>query len=418
MWAHGILNHVHTSKMTPKVYSGMHGLLNGGPNTAVMELLGRDHAREVGAFFTCEKIASYVSRIACRLIHKQSIVMDPTCGCGDLLLSVSRNLLIRKTFSPDWQRNHLLGIEREESFVQLAKLRLALQLSHERSERIDEKYFNNIIQANMFDKMSDIKKATIIIANPPYQKMVIPADMDWGKGSASAAAIFMDRIISSAQVGANCIAVLPDVLRAGSRYKAWRSHINRDCIVRHIKVLNQFSKWADVHIFVLHVEKRAVKSENPSERLGRAPSFKKLNGKKLSDEFDVCVGTIVQFRDKKTRKKTPLFCSRDLIPWTEIKRTRQRRNFKGKTFRGPLVLIKRTSRPEDSYRALATIVRHKTPFQVDNHLIVSIPKNGTLKSCRNLVKTLRSSATNDNLNRVMRCRHLTVSCIENLPYSP
>jgi hypothetical protein len=104
-------------------------------------------------------------------------------------------------------------------------------------------------------------------------------------------------------------------------------------------------------------------------------------------------------------------------PWAEIRTITETRRFTGRTFFPPLVLIRRTSRPGDNYRAVATLVLGKRRVAVENHLLVATPKRGGAAICRALIRLLRSKRTTTLLDRWMRCRHLTTASASSLPWA-
>ena len=67
-------------------------------------------------------------------------------------------------------------------------------------------------------------------------------------------------------------------------------------------------------------------------------------------------------------------------------------------------------------RAIATIITGKEEVSVENHLIVLIPHDLSLESCKELMLRLRSKETDEWLNERIRCRHLTVSALNELPW--
>ena len=69
----------------------------------------------------------------------------------------------------------------------------------------------------------------------------------------------------------------------------------------------------------------------------------------------------------------------------------------------------------DKNRAIGTIINTPSPVYVDNHLVVLIPKTGTMADCKALIKNLKDSRTDEWLNNQIRCRHLTVKSISEIP---
>jgi hypothetical protein len=101
--------------------------------------------------------------------------------------------------------------------------------------------------------------------------------------------------------------------------------------------------------------------------------------------------------------------------WGTVRKITSQRRYRGRTFAAPLVVVRRTSRPGDRHRAVATLVSGGTQIAIENHLIVLSPQDGTLRSCRHLVRVLRSPRTTHWLNQRIRCRHLTVTSLSDLP---
>ncbi len=69
------------------------------------------------------------------------------------------------------------------------------------------------------------------------------------------------------------------------------------------------------------------------------------------------------------------------------------------------------TKEEDNLQA----VSHISKFAVENHLIVLRPKDGTIGKCKKLVKFLKGESTNQWFNQRIRCRHLTVSAVKDMP---
>jgi hypothetical protein len=53
---------------------------------------------------------------------------------------------------------------------------------------------------------------------------------------------------------------------------------------------------------------------------------------------------------------------------------------------------------------------------VENHLIVLRPKDGTIGACREVLGILKDERTTRWLNERIRCRHLTVAALDELPW--
>ena len=64
---------------------------------------------------------------------------------------------------------------------------------------------------------------------------------------------------------------------------------------------------------------------------------------------------------------------------------------------------------------MATIINTHQPSYVDNHLIILKPKSGLLRDCKTALQILKDQRTDDWLNESIRCRHLTVKIVKQIP---
>jgi hypothetical protein len=101
-----------------------------------------------------------------------------------------------------------------------------------------------------------------------------------------------------------------------------------------------------------------------------------------------------------------------------ILRISTRRRFKGRINRPPFVLIRRTSAPDDKDRVVTTIVGGARPVAVENHLLVLRPLHGGLEDCRRLARWLQGDQVRRAIDKMIRCRHLTVRVIGELRLPP
>jgi hypothetical protein len=114
--------------------------------------------------------------------------------------------------------------------------------------------------------------------------------------------------------------------------------------------------------------------------------------------------------------ESPYVCARDLAGNHEHSAGAVRRRHRGRRFRPPFVAVRRTSRPAKGGRRVpATIVRGGEPILAENHLLICRPKDGSLASCHELVELLSSSEAGIWLDARIRCRHLTVGALRELP---
>jgi hypothetical protein len=90
--------------------------------------------------------------------------------------------------------------------------------------------------------------------------------------------------------------------------------------------------------------------------------------------------------------------------------------FEGKAYEPPFVAIRRTSKAEYKTRCLATVVSGKVPLAIDDHLLIAIPKDGKVSTCKKLLTVLDDARTNEWMNSRIRCRHLTVASLRDIPW--
>jgi hypothetical protein len=179
-------------------------------------------------------------------------------------------------------------------------------------------------------------------------------------------------------------------------------------------LLGQFDRWADIDVFALDLGVTRPGHGTPSRWEYPAPSI----GSLVEDYFEVSVGRVVPYRDP---KKGPLYryvYARLLEPWEVDSEIRARCRHLGGGHQPPFVVVRRTSRAGQSHRAVGTIITGDSPVAVENHLFVLRPKDGTLASCHDLMRVLRSVKTDDWFDQRIRCRHLTVVALRQLPWWP
>ena len=127
------------------------------------------------------------------------------------------------------------------------------------------------------------------------------------------------------------------------------------------------------------------------------------------------VGPVVPHRDPELGPVHPYLHARSATPWQTITDIPEKRAYQGTVFQPPFVVVRRTSAPHDPHRAVGTVVFTEEKVAVENHLVVLVPKDGTLSSCDRLINSLRMKETDDWLNQRIRCRHLTIGVVKELP---
>lgn len=386
-------------------------------DTVLRECLTLGQMREAGSFFTGQALASKTINSFEKALTLNSRVLDPTCGAGNLLIECSRKLGVRDTLSETLEEwgEILWGFDIHESFIEATKLRLiidALNRGVQKNCSIEQaiSYFKNIkIMDAMLATKEDLKSITHVVMNPPFSIWSSPNKNYWKQGKINAAGIVLDHYLRVLPNECNLIAILPDVLRSGSRYNLFREFCS---LKMHAtcKLWGRFNSKTNVDVFILSgkiTESDNLKNILWQEDLG--------NYEPLSTQFDVCTGPLVAYRDLELGNEYPYFNSKNTIAWETINEVNQTRKFQGKVISPPFILVKRTSSPGDKYRATATIINLKTMVAVENHLIVIKPKNNSLRDCKKLLKILKSNKTNNFLNQRIRLRHLTVEVIKSIP---
>jgi len=61
-------------------------------------------------------------------------------------------------------------------------------------------------------------------------------------------------------------------------------------------------------------------------------------------------------------------------------------------------------------------VTSKDSIAIENHLLVAIPRDKKVGTCKKLLDLLKLDATSEWMNKRICCRHLTVSSVGDLPW--
>ena len=244
--------------------------------------------------------------------------------------------------------------------------------------------------------------------NPPFNQVKVNRSFDFSSGRVSLAALFIDHFLNISSSGQPYVAILPDVIRSGTRYEKLRKKIEKDCRITKIEIKGKFSTGADIDVFILQGEL----SEKKGIKFFPASSKTDLNGETIDDIALVKVGSVVPHRDKEEGSIVDYYTARD-IPKTG--NTVHQRKVKSTTFSPPFVALRRTSSPSDKKRMVASIIRGEKPIALENHLIAIIPHDSKLQTCKRILSTLTSPKTAEFINQQIRCRHLTVSSIKSIP---
>lgn len=390
--------------------------LDGNASRVFRRRVALDIRRDEGTFFTGHTLAARLVAPQAGAIREGASVCDPACGLGDLLLAAARHLPIVGTLAETlelWGRQ-LRGHDLRADLVSTTKVRLYLLAMARGAEagvapHPDEAF--PLITVGDFFEVDHALEARVLLLNPPYGRVQAPDSVDWARGSVSEAAIFAEHALEKLGDDSRFCAILPDVLRSGSRYQAWRERVESLARPTSITPMGQFHPTTDVDVFLLRARR------NPRARGASWWPPPPEAATRVQDLFDVSVGAVVPHRHADEGSEIAYVYAR-LLPATGVYTVGTvRRGFDGTTVRPPFVAIRRTCRPvKQGSRVLASIVAGKEPVAVENHLLVARPHSGTLSDCRRLVTLLSSQETSDWLDQRIRCRHLTVGAVQQLPW--
>ena len=399
--------------------------LDGEPSRMLRDLVDLDTRRENGAFFSGSELGESLTARWANRISSRSVICDPACGGGDLLLAVAKLLPVRdglKETLEAWGAN-LSGVDIHQEFVKSTKYRLALQaissgaMRERLSRKIALEYFPKVRRGDGLSAFAELAQATHVVTNPPFSPTQAPADCSWTSGLVNSAALFVESISKHASSATRIWTILPDVLRSGSRYDKWRQLV--ESRLRDIRVtsIGQFSRHADVDVFVLEGIVRARATRSSGKRNKILIESSQSETLTLGDLFTVNVGPVVPHRHPDEGQQAPYLTAHNCPVWKRVTTIIERRGFVGTLFKPPFVVLRRTSRSDGPYRAIGTIVTGKDAVAIENHLLVLTPHSGTLADCRRLLQVLKSHSTNKSLNKRICCRHLTISAVKSIPWT-
>jgi hypothetical protein len=394
--------------------------LNGQPASEIRYAIPLSDRRAGGIFFTGPKLARMVSSQLISHIRPNTVIADIGCGAGDLTLACANKLPIGSDLEETlkiWS-DHLMGFDIYPEFIDTSKIRLIL-LAISRGVKIQNSsmpnmkdVFPSILKRDFLSCSDEITKASHVIINPPYSEFIASPECPWGTGKVSSAALFMDKCVSNASIGTKIVAILPDVLRSGSYYEKWRQHIESMSEELQITIYGQFDKRTDVDVFILKLVRSNYKKR---VRTMWWKPIKEAHRGKVGDYFRVHVGPVVPHRHPEKGPCVAYLHAKKLPPWKTVKQMNEYRKFTGTLFEPPFVAVRRTSRPGDK-RAIATILIGKHKIAVENHLIALFPNRKTITECEELLRVLKCPQTDRWLDKRIRCRHLTVGALEDLPW--
>ena len=114
--------------------------------------------------------------------------------------------------------------------------------------------------------------------------------------------------------------------------------------------------------------------KQPASPNGWVPS---TAGPTVGDRFDISVGPLVDYRSPRKGPRVPYLVAKNFPVWGTVRKPlREPVDSVDVLHDGPFVVIPRTSRPGDSYRARAALVADSRGIAVENHLLVLRPRSG------------------------------------------
>ena len=374
-----------------------------------------DRLRKTGSFFTGDVLAGK----AAESVLDHGLILDPACGAGSLLTAFTKKLPVETTLADtlrEWGRV-LSGCDFFSEFVEATKLRIILeaisrgvQLNGDSLDELKDLLYG-IKQGDGLGLVPP-EKCTHVLMNPPFRLVPAPANCQWAGGKLNEAAFFVEYYLQRIPENCTLIAILPEVLRCGTRYKKWRAWLEEN-FSAEVTLNGQFDAQTDVDVFLLTASRLSTKKSGDNQINWRTQTDEQT-GITVDSLFDVRVGSVVLYRDEIAGDEYPFACPSNLPRWGIVSEFEDRCGYSGRKINPPFVAIRRTSSPSDRERAAATIVTGKEPVAVENHLIVASPRKGGVRACKRLLKLLRSAETNRFLNLRMRCRHLTVGAVKEI----
>jgi predicted RNA methylase len=386
------------------------GHLDGRASRELHLRVARSVLRQRGAFFTPEELADrLVEHVP--LDGSVAAIVDPACGAGDLLLAAARRLTRNAGAN---EKMRLVGVDAEREFVRAARARLKLLRRH--ALHVDSINLRTAIyHADGRVAPTRFREDAFVLLNPPFGYADAAPDTTWSSGRTAAAALFVWSVVQRMSPGCRLAAILPDVVRSGSRYSRLRRRMEERLTVTQVIPVGQFDRLTDVDVFLLCGT--ACRSSRPREPASWNGTKGSSRLGTVGDHCSVSVGSVVAYREPHRGPWSPFVVAGDLAGASELTPRRHRR-FRGRLVDPPFLIVGRTSRPSTGTgpRLRVRIVGGDRPVAVENHLLVLQPVRASNASCRELRRLLESTATSLFLDSRIRCRHLTVGALKEVPW--
>lgn len=392
-------------------------LMNGHATDFVYSTLSLADRRKHGVFFSGPAWAKKI--LSGQKMARWQRFIDPSVGVGDLLIEVCNCLPLGSSTSKtieDWAER-LVAVDLRKSFLDIAWLRIQALAIHrhsveknQTSDFVFRKLPKNFIVGDALTIDLGLRQHDCVVMNPPYQRIIAPIQSIVGKGKRSAAALHLEHVILQAPPGVGVFALVPDVLRSGSSYERFRREFRNIVDVSSFDPFGAFGTQADIDVAILAAITKAPICVN------KVVQIESAQDKKVGDFFDVSVGPVVPHRTPITGKVYGYLTAKNAVVGKDISCPEEFASYACRLEKGPLVIVRRTSSPSDRKRARSTLVTYSKELLVENHLLILKPKDKKVSTCRALLRVLNDQSTDVWLNEFIRCRHLTVGSLKQLPW--
>ena len=201
-----------------------------------------------------------------------------------------------------------------QEFVDVAKRRIVLKaISKGATKRQDtdisvNNFFPGLKQGDVRKIKDETEFSATIFMNPPFNLFEPIKPCSWSSGKLSFAAYALDLIIERSKPGTQFIAILPDVLRSGSRYQRWRDQVGQKTEIHSLQPYGLFSSKVNVDVFILG----GTVGRHDRGRF----NWYKVNrpaGKSLGESCTIQVGAVVPHRLNGRGKHVPYITAKDII---------------------------------------------------------------------------------------------------------
>lgn len=397
--------------------------LDGLPYQRLRQGIPVEVRRSYSTFFTSSALRTRLVAPYQNLVSTGAAVLDPACGAGDLLLAAIGAL--PRTWTAAKLRRHVAarfhGRELVPVLAEVARDRLQLAVAMVTHSGYPPTTISlpKVRAGDGLGADVEYARAELVLLNPPYGRVVLPQSEDWGEGLTSEAAPFTLGVLRRCQAGTYVAAILPDVLRSGSRYRKWRDQVEKVADVEQVEVIGLFDAWTDIDVFIMHMRVRAWQG---APRAGRSNAWcgdlhAEPSAVALADVADVSVGDVVPHRHPEAGPSVP-YLSVHSAPIGATVRSAPTRRFAGRLHQAPFVAVRRTSAPtrgRGSRIATSIVDGQLGLVAVENHLIVVKPRVDGIEACLQLSKQLTHPSVTAWLEGRLRTRHLTKQAMLEIP---